>query len=64
MSSNDELTISLSKGSTKITVDRVFKAKDGAVLGVKTIAYNDPAAYSVVNMDLKKCVEINKFHKM
>jgi hypothetical protein len=28
------------------------------------IAYNDPVAYSAVNMDLKKGVEINKFHKM
>jgi hypothetical protein len=36
-----------------------FKAKDGAVSGVKMIAYDDPVAYSVVNMDLKKGVEIN-----
>jgi hypothetical protein len=28
------------------------------------IAYDDPVAYSAVNMDLKKGVEINKFHKM
>jgi hypothetical protein len=54
MISNDELTISLSKRLTKVTFDRVFKAKDGAVSGVKMIAYNDPVAYSVVDMDLKK----------
>jgi hypothetical protein len=64
MISNDELTISLSKGLTKVTFDRVFKAKDGAVSGVKMIAYNDHVAYSVVNMDLKKGVEINKFYKI
>jgi hypothetical protein len=64
MFSNDELTISLSKGLTKVTFGRVFKAKDGAVLGVKMIAYDDPVSYSVVSMDLKKGVEINKFHKM
>jgi hypothetical protein len=28
------------------------------------IAYNDPVAYSAVNMDLKKGVKINKFHKI
>ena len=46
MISNDELTSSLSKGSTKVTFDRVFKAKDGVVSGVKMIAYEDPVAYS------------------
>jgi hypothetical protein len=64
MISNDELAISLSKGLTKVTFDRVFKAKDGAVLEVKMIAYDDPVAYSAVNMDLKKGVEINKFCNM
>jgi hypothetical protein len=64
MINNDKITISLSKGLTKVTFDKVFKAKDGVVLGVKMIAYNDPVAYSAVNMDLKKGVEINKFHKM
>jgi hypothetical protein len=64
MISNDELTISLSKESTKVTFDGVFKAKDGAVLGVKMIAYNDPVAYFAVTMDLKKGVEINRFDKM
>jgi hypothetical protein len=64
MISNDELTISLSKGLTKVTFDRVFRAKDGAVSGVKMIAYNDPVIYSAVSMDLKKGVEIKKFHKI
>jgi hypothetical protein len=49
---------------TEITVDIVFKAKDGAVLLVTTIAYNNPVAYSAVTTVLKKGVEINKFHKM
>jgi hypothetical protein len=53
MISNDKITISLSKVLTKVTFDRVFKAKDGAVFGVKMIAYDDPVAYSAVNMDLK-----------
>jgi hypothetical protein len=41
-----------------------LKAKDEAVSGVKMIAYNNPVAYSAVNTDLKKGVEINKFHTM
>jgi hypothetical protein len=28
------------------------------------IAYDNPVNYSAVNMDLKKGVEINKFHKL
>jgi hypothetical protein len=64
MISNDIITISLSKGLTKFTFVRVFKAKDGVVLGVKMITYNDPVAYSAVNTDLKKGAEIKKFHKM
>jgi hypothetical protein len=49
---------------TKITFDRVFKAKDRAVSGLKIIAYNNPAAFSVVNTDLKNGDKINEFHKM
>jgi hypothetical protein len=64
MISNDELTISLSKGLNKVTFDRVFKAKDGAVSEVKMIAYDNPVNDSAVKMDLKKDVEINKFHRM
>jgi hypothetical protein len=48
----------------QVTFDRVFKATDGAVLGVTMIAYDDPVTYSAVNIDLKKGFEINEFHKM
>jgi hypothetical protein len=53
---HDNITISLSKGITKINFDRVFKAKDGAESGVKMITYNNPVAFFAVNTDLKRAV--------
>jgi hypothetical protein len=53
----------MDQGLTKLTSDRVFKAKDGAASGIMMLAYNSPVAYSDVNTVLKKGVEINKFHK-
>jgi hypothetical protein len=41
---------------TKITFDRVFNAKDGAISGIKMIAYNNSVAYSSVNTVLEKGV--------
>jgi hypothetical protein len=52
--SNDRIAISWSKGLTKISFDSVFKAKNGAVWGVKMIDYNTFVADSPVNTDLKK----------
>jgi hypothetical protein len=54
--SNDKITILLSEGMTKITFDRVFNAKDGAISGIKMIAYNNSVAYSSVNTVLEKGV--------
>ena len=62
--SNDKITILLSKGSSRITFDRVFKAKDGTVSGIKMMAYDNPVVYNTMNDVLKKDIEINKFHKM
>jgi ribosomal protein S3AE len=62
--SNDKLNILMSKGLTKIAFDREIKAKDGAVSGIRMIAYNSPVSYIALNNVLKRGNDINKFHKM
>ena len=62
--SNDKITISLSKVSSRITFNRVFKAKGGTLSGIKMMAYDNPVAYNSMNDVLKRDIEINRFHKM
>ena len=62
--SNDDITISLSKGLNKITFDRFFKAKDGTVSGILMRPCDNPVAYTVLNGVTKKGIEINEFHTM
>jgi hypothetical protein len=62
--SNNDIIISLNKGSNKITFDRFFKAKDGTVSGILMKPCGNPVAYTVLNGVTKKGIEINDFHTM
>ena len=53
------IIISISKGLSRISLDRVFNAKDGTVSGIEMIA-----CILQESNALKKDIEINKFHKM
>ena len=62
--SNEDITISLIKGRSRIKFDRVFKAKDGTVSGIKMTVCDGSVAYSTISDVSKKGIEINEFHKM
>jgi hypothetical protein len=52
--SNNDIIISLNKGSNKITFDRFFKAKDGTVSGILMKPCDNPVAYTVLNVLLRR----------
>jgi hypothetical protein len=62
--SNNDIIISLNKGSKKITFDRFFKAKDGTVSGILMKSCDNPVANTDLNGVTKKGIEINDFHAM
>jgi Reverse transcriptase (RNA-dependent DNA polymerase) len=64
--SNQDVIISLSKGSSSNTFDRIYNTKDdGRVTGIKMSVYNSSVAYSSITDPVsKKNIDINLFHKM
>ena len=60
------MIISLSKGSSLITFDRIYNTKDdGIVTGIKMSVNNSSVAYNSISDPVsKKNVDINLFHKM
>jgi hypothetical protein len=62
--SNNDIIISLNKGSNTITFDRFFKAKDGTVSGILMKPCDNPVVYTVLNGATRKGIEINDFHTM
>jgi hypothetical protein len=52
--SNENISISLSKGLNKVTFDRFFKVKEGTVLGILMRPCDNPMAYTVLNGATKK----------
>ena len=64
--SNQDVIISLSKGSSSITFDRIYNTKDdGIVTWIKMSINNSSVAYNSISDPVsKKNVDINLFHKM
>jgi hypothetical protein len=64
--SNEDVIISLSKGSSSITFDRIYNTKDdGTVIGIKMSVYDSSVAYNSISDSVsKKNMDINVFHKM
>jgi hypothetical protein len=63
--SNEGERISLKKGSSCITFDRIIKSLDGTISGIKMISLDSAAAYVAQNEeDSIKSIDINKFHEM
>jgi hypothetical protein len=64
--SNEDVIISLSKGSSSITFDRIYITKhDGTVSGIKMSINDSSVAYNAIRYPVsKKNMDINKFHKI
>jgi hypothetical protein len=62
--SNNDIIISLNKGSNKITFDRFFKAKDGTLSGILMRPCDNPVAYTILNGVTMKGIEINDSQTM
>ena len=63
--SNKGLTICLSKGSSSIMFDRLFKTTNGSISGIKLTVNESPVAYNAVSDSAPgKKIDMNEFHKM
>jgi hypothetical protein len=63
--SNEGENISLIKGSSSITFDRIIKSLDGTVSGIKMVSLESSSAYVAQNkLDSCKSIDVNKFHEM
>jgi hypothetical protein len=63
--SNEGESISLTKGSSSITFDRIIKSLDGTISGIKMVSLDSPTAYIAQNkIDSNKSIDVNKFHEM
>jgi hypothetical protein len=58
-------SISLTKGSSSITFDRIIKSLDGTISGIKMISLDSPTAHVIQNkMDSNKRIDVKKLHAM
>jgi hypothetical protein len=63
--SNKGLMISLKKGSVFVTCDRVIKAANGSIFGIKVTTYDPSVAYLAKgSLTAIKEIDVNKFHEM
>jgi hypothetical protein len=62
---NQGHSISLSKGSVLVTLDRVMRTTNGSVSGVTLLVNESPVVYNTISgIFYGKKVDINEFHKI
>jgi tRNA A37 threonylcarbamoyltransferase TsaD len=63
--SNKGENISLTKGSSSISFDRIIKSLDVSVSGIKMVSLDIHTAYVAQNkLESSNSVDVNKFHEM